>query len=121
MAYIYSSSILLAFCTRFLPAFMSLHSTATMPTSYKDVVLETGKETVPSTSASDELETAPISLEEERRLVRKLDLVILPVFFVIYTMSFLDRINISNARIQGMVEDLDLTGNRFNIALFVSC
>lgn len=58
---------------------------------------------------------------EERRLVRKLDLVIFPVFFVIYMMSFLDRINISNAKIQGMVGDLDLgVNNRFNIALFVS-
>ncbi|OTA00194.1 hypothetical protein A9Z42_0058270 [Trichoderma parareesei] len=54
----------------------------------------------------------------ESRLVRKLDLIIFPTFFVIYMMSFLDRINISNARIQGMVEDLDLTGNKFNIALF---
>ncbi|KAK1239269.1 hypothetical protein MKX07_008757 [Trichoderma sp. CBMAI-0711] len=53
----------------------------------------------------------------ESRLVRKLDLIIFPTFFVIYMMSFLDRINISNARIQGMVEDLDLTGNKFNIAL----
>jgi hypothetical protein len=32
----------------------------------------------------------------------------------------LDRINISNARIQGMTEEINLSGNRFNIALFVS-
>ncbi|KAH0496054.1 hypothetical protein TgHK011_003437 [Trichoderma gracile] len=61
---------------------------------------------------------AEIDPKAESRLVRKLDLIIFPTFFVIYMMSFLDRINISNARIQGMVEDLDLTGNRFNIALF---
>ncbi|KAI0379557.1 MFS general substrate transporter [Hypomontagnella monticulosa] len=48
-----------------------------------------------------------------------MDLHIWPILFVIYVMSFLDRINISNARIQGMTEDLDLYGNRFNIALFV--
>ncbi|KAL6877639.1 major facilitator superfamily domain-containing protein [Trichoderma longibrachiatum] len=61
---------------------------------------------------------AAIDPAAESRLVRKLDLIIFPTFFVIYMMSFLDRINISNAQIQGMVEDLDLTGNRFNIALF---
>ncbi|KAH9990141.1 major facilitator superfamily domain-containing protein [Xylariaceae sp. FL0662B] len=55
----------------------------------------------------------------EQRLVRKIDFHIYPILFVIYMMSFLDRINISNARIQGMVGDLDLYGNRFNTALFV--
>ncbi|KYK58452.1 hypothetical protein DCS_05468 [Drechmeria coniospora] len=56
----------------------------------------------------------------ERRLVRKLDLAIFPTFFVIYMMSFLDRINISNARIQGMEKELALDqGNRFNVVLFV--
>lgn len=71
------------------------------------------------TNGSD-FSDAGIDPKAESRLVRKLDLIIFPTFFVIYMMSFLDRINISNARIQGMVEDLDLTGNRFNIALFVS-
>ncbi|KAI0480070.1 major facilitator superfamily domain-containing protein [Xylariaceae sp. FL0804] len=62
---------------------------------------------------------ADADADAERRLVRKLDLHVYPILFVIYVFSFLDRINISNARIQGLVEDLDLTGNRFNIALFV--
>ncbi|KAL7904507.1 MFS general substrate transporter [Trichoderma velutinum] len=61
---------------------------------------------------------SPIDPKAEEKLVRKLDFIILPTFFVIYMMAFLDRINISNARIQGMVEDLDLTGSQFNFALF---
>jgi hypothetical protein len=56
----------------------------------------------------------------EKRLLWKLDLTIYPVLYVVYMMSFLDRINISNARIQGLTADLNLVGNRFNIALFVS-
>ncbi|KAI0015025.1 major facilitator superfamily domain-containing protein [Xylariomycetidae sp. FL0641] len=55
----------------------------------------------------------------ERRLVRKIDWHLYPILFLVYTCSFLDRINISNAKIQGMDEDLDLSGTRFNIALFV--
>ncbi|KAI1828275.1 MFS general substrate transporter [Xylaria intraflava] len=55
----------------------------------------------------------------DKRLRRKIDLNIYPILFVIYALSFLDRINISNARIQGLTEDLELYGNRFNIALFV--
>lgn len=56
----------------------------------------------------------------ERKLLLKLDLVIFPIFIVIYMLAFLDRINIGNAKIQGMVGDLDLHGQRFNVALFVS-
>ncbi|KAL6858073.1 hypothetical protein ACO1O0_005523 [Amphichorda felina] len=78
-----------------------------------------GMPTTPSTGTSAESDEPPIDADAERRLLAKLDLVVFPVFFVIYTMSFLDRINISNARIQGMMEDLDLYGNRFPVALFV--
>ncbi|KAJ6441384.1 putative transporter C11D3.18C [Purpureocillium lavendulum] len=60
----------------------------------------------------------PIDPKAERRLVAKLDLVIVPVFFLIYLMAFLDRINIGNAAIMGLTQELDLDqGNRFNIAL----
>ncbi|KAI5918373.1 major facilitator superfamily domain-containing protein [Camillea tinctor] len=55
----------------------------------------------------------------ERRLIFKIDLYVYPILFLVYAMSFLDRINISNARIQGMTEDLELVDNQFNIALFV--
>ncbi|KAI1312046.1 MFS general substrate transporter [Xylaria venustula] len=54
-----------------------------------------------------------------RRLLWKLDLRIYPILWVLFGLSFLDRINISNARIQGLNEDLNLYGNRYNIALFV--
>ena len=33
--------------------------------------------------------------------------------------AFIDRSNIGNAKIDGLTEDLGLTGNRFNIALVV--
>jgi hypothetical protein len=83
-----------------------------------DLVARPGSE---SPCSDDELnDAAPIDPQAERRLVRKLDLVIFPVFFVVYMMAFLDRINISNANIQGMSAELHLDeGNRFNVALFV--
>jgi hypothetical protein len=67
-------------------------------------------------STSSDTHIDPVA---ERKLVRKLDLIIIPTFFIVYMMSFLDRINISNARIQDMPKDLDLSGKRFNIALLV--
>lgn len=33
--------------------------------------------------------------------------------------AFIDRSNIGNAKIDGLVKDLHLTGNKFNIALVV--
>jgi MFS family permease len=85
------------------------------------VPIESGEQSFPDTprTGTSNYDDVPIDPKAERRLVRKLDLIIYPVFFVVYMMSFLDRINISNARIQGMVEDLNLIDNRFNVALFV--
>ncbi|KAI1337482.1 MFS general substrate transporter [Xylariaceae sp. FL0016] len=54
--------------------------------------------------------------EEEIAVRRKLDLQLVPAVTVLYLLCFLDRINIGNARIQGMGEDLNLIGYRFNIA-----
>lgn len=34
-------------------------------------------------------------------------------------LAFLDRINIGNASVYGLIEDLDLTGQRYNIALTI--
>ncbi|RGP67580.1 hypothetical protein FSPOR_5767 [Fusarium sporotrichioides] len=54
-----------------------------------------------------------------RKLLRKLDLHLLPPLMVIYFLSFMDRTNIGNAKIQGMTETLNMTGNDYNMALFV--
>lgn len=82
---------------------------------------EKGSLPTPTSSVDDVEQQHAIDPDAERRLLRKLDFTVYPILFVVYMMSFLDRINISNAKIQGMAKDLDLNeGNRFNIALFVS-
>ncbi|KAJ3484973.1 hypothetical protein NLI96_g5276 [Meripilus lineatus] len=55
--------------------------------------------------------------EQERRLWRKIDLMLMPILTLMYLFSFLDRGNIGNAKLQGLTTQLDLTGNRYNIAL----
>lgn len=53
--------------------------------------------------------------EEETKVRHKLDRVIVPLTTFLYLLCFLDRINIGNARIQGLGDDLNLnTGVRFN-------
>ena len=55
----------------------------------------------------------------DRRVTRKFDLHILPWLFGIWLLAFIDRSNIGNAKIDGLTEDLKLTGNKFNVALVV--
>ncbi|KAI9816601.1 MAG: hypothetical protein M1827_001734 [Pycnora praestabilis] len=55
----------------------------------------------------------------EKKLVRKLDRHIIWVVMLLYLLSFLDRVNIGNARLYGMEEDLQLTGNKYNIAVSI--
>ncbi|KAK6866361.1 major facilitator superfamily domain-containing protein [Apiospora arundinis] len=84
---------------------------------------EKGSTPSPSSSIGDAVAHEPHHVVDpvaERRLLRKIDFTVYPILFIVYMMSFLDRINISNAKIQGMAHDLDLlVGNRFNIALFI--
>lgn len=53
------------------------------------------------------------------RITRRFDFHIIPWLFGIWLLAFIDRSNIGNAKIDGLIADLDLTGNRFNIALTV--
>ncbi|KAK6079489.1 major facilitator superfamily transporter [Seiridium cupressi] len=53
------------------------------------------------------------SQAQEARVVRKLDLNLMTLFFVLYMLAFLDRGNIGNAKIAGMSQDLNLVGNRY--------
>ncbi|EPQ50490.1 MFS general substrate transporter [Gloeophyllum trabeum ATCC 11539] len=52
--------------------------------------------------------------EEEKRLWRKIDLRLMPILSVMYLFSFLDR---GNAKLQGLVTQLHLVSNQYNIAL----
>ncbi|KAL2820980.1 major facilitator superfamily domain-containing protein [Aspergillus cavernicola] len=54
-----------------------------------------------------------------KRLNRKLDLHVLPPLFILYFLSFLDRGNIGNARIQGFEASLGMSGQQYSIALCI--
>lgn len=76
---------------------------------------KTMEEAVSGLATSEEGSTnIVIDPEVERRLVRKLDLYILPGVFITYLFSFLDRTNIGNAKTAGMTTDLHLVGNQIN-------
>ncbi|TEB22529.1 MFS general substrate transporter [Coprinellus micaceus] len=70
-------------------------------------------------SGSDRPATPGIDPEAEKRLVRKLDLVLLPLFTAIYCCNFIDRTSIGNARVAGLEKDLGMHGTQLNIALTI--
>lgn len=55
----------------------------------------------------------------ERTLLWKLDFHILPLLFLAYIITFIDRANIGNLKIEGMLTDLEMVGNDYNMALNV--
>ena len=78
---------------------------------------------ISSNLVADEVEEAslgrsvPMNESAERKLLWKLDAHVLPTISLLYMLSFIDRINIGNARIQGLEADLHIVGNDYNIAL----
>lgn len=55
----------------------------------------------------------------EKKLLLKMDLHIIPTVAVLYLLSFLDRGNIGNANIEGLSVDLGLVGNQYNLCLTI--
>ncbi|KAI5788283.1 major facilitator superfamily domain-containing protein [Geopyxis carbonaria] len=82
---------------------------------------KTSVEHVDSTklSVSSEPESG-IDLEYEKKLIRKVDLRLLPILGALYSVALIDRTNMSNAAIAGMTVDLELyVGDRYSIALLI--
>lgn len=55
--------------------------------------------------------------EEARRIIRKVDYRLIPMLMLMYTLTFLDRVNIGNARLWNLEEDLGMTGYDYNIVI----
>ncbi|RGP60417.1 tartrate transporter [Fusarium longipes] len=73
----------------------------------------------------DAMATAPgVTLEsfshlDEKKILRKMDMRLIPMLALLYLLSFLDRGNIGNAKIEGLQEDLNMTPDQYNWCLTV--
>ncbi|KAL7917752.1 major facilitator superfamily domain-containing protein [Trichoderma austrokoningii] len=56
---------------------------------------------------------------DEKKILRKMDLRLIPMLALLYLLSFLDRGNIGNAKIEGLQEDLNLSPDQYNWCLTV--
>ncbi|KAF7356464.1 MFS domain-containing protein [Mycena venus] len=62
------------------------------------------------------IDTAEI---DERKIIRKVDLRLVPWFSVLYLLSFLDRTSIGNAKLYNLERDLKISDNQYLISLTV--
>lgn len=96
-----------------------------MDTSLSAQVFNTKEKTEPLTAVDsrnnrgDVIANQAIEPRLNRIITRKFDFHIIPWLFGIWLLAFIDRSNIGNARIDGLAEDLELDGTKFNIALTV--
>lgn len=86
-------------------------------------------------SAADAEFLAGFTEEQRKKVLRKVDWRLVPMLLILYLISFIDRANIGtsghtsnswkmltrtgNAKIEGMLKDLHMTGNQYNIALAI--
>lgn len=54
-----------------------------------------------------------------KKLVRKIDLLILPTIGILYILNYIDRQNLSAAKLQGITEDLNMTTEQFATAISI--
>lgn len=54
-----------------------------------------------------------------KKLVRKMDLYILPTIGILYILNYVDRQNLSAAKLQGIMEDLNMTTQQFATAISI--
>lgn len=110
------------------------------PTMHGPSSPDGGAATPTSTKDSSQLETGPLSPSKdtpdvaignvsaplpsidaaaERKLVRKLDLLVMVMIFLMYFFNSIDRGNLANAKTDGMDTDLGFVGNQYSILVMV--
>ena len=75
------------------------------------------KAPVPEYTENVALESAGWDETRTKRLLRKMDSRLLPFLALLYLLSFLDRTNIGNAKLELLTQDLKLIGLKYNNAL----
>lgn len=82
---------------------------------------ETKVEDLANISDSSAVEYAGEPWDEAatKRLIRKIDWRLIPFLALLYLLSFLDRTNIGNARLDTLEADLNMSGLQYNHALAV--
>lgn len=103
----------------------------TAPTQSSDEV-QRSKTSLDAKYVEKQVEDGPLSKESSslenamewdetatKKLIRKIDWRLIPFLALLYLLSFLDRTNIGNARLDTLEADLNMSGLQYNHALAV--
>ena len=72
-----------------------------------------------SASVDDYVPPSTSAFVDPKKTLLKMDLHLIPMLALLYLLSFLDRGNIGNAKIEGLTKDLHMTGPQYNWTLTV--
>ncbi|KAF7302955.1 Tartrate transporter [Mycena kentingensis (nom. inval.)] len=82
-----------------------------------------GRRSATYQSQSSDVERTPSQIirreDAERRLLRKLDMRLIPAIFAIYVMNYVNRTAITAARLKGLEADLHMTDIQYNVVLSI--
>ncbi|KAF3078584.1 hypothetical protein TWF102_003327 [Orbilia oligospora] len=59
------------------------------------------------------------SAERRAKLIKKVDWRMIPFLTILYLVTYIDKTNIGNAKIEGLTEDLHMNGLQYNVALSI--
>ncbi|KAK6538388.1 hypothetical protein TWF694_011267 [Orbilia ellipsospora] len=62
---------------------------------------------------------ANFPLEKHKKLIHKVDWRMIPFLTILYLITYIDKTNIGNAKIEGLTTDLHLSGIQYNVALSI--
>ncbi|BEI84631.1 hypothetical protein CcaverHIS002_0500320 [Cutaneotrichosporon cavernicola] len=81
-------------------------------------VLPNGEEVMKTSHYTPEEEEFLATFDEakQKKMYRKIDVRLLPMLALLYLFAYIDRANIGNAKIEGLLEDLHLDGTKYNTA-----
>lgn len=57
----------------------------------------------------------------DRKLLLKMDLIVVPLIAMLYLLVFIDRVNIGNARVAGMQRDLQMNDHQYQTGECYEC
>ncbi|KAJ5183379.1 hypothetical protein N7492_000995 [Penicillium capsulatum] len=89
-------------------------------TPEKDVTaMHLENQTFRGISTEDEEFLQSFSEEAKKRVLRKVDIRLVPMFVLLYLVAYIDKTNIGNAKIEGLLPSLQMDGIQYNIALSI--
>ncbi|KAL9060285.1 MAG: hypothetical protein Q9162_000689 [Coniocarpon cinnabarinum] len=67
----------------------------------------------------DDIRVPTLDKKDEIKLIAQIDWRVLPVLCAMFTLAFLDKVNIANAETFGLSEELELKGTEYNNSFYV--